>query len=160
MKSVAIILANILLIIATTSANKYVISNQKVTFHDGYLRCIQYGLDPAEVLSEADEIELEEALKPFKEIGALEGIWIFSSNTGNKTNFFWLNSNLPLFYSKFSVGQPNGVGYSCLEIYQSNTGVFFWNDLACETKLRFVCQRKQNDNMCSDNQVGTRNHQD
>ncbi|KAF7276356.1 hypothetical protein GWI33_010442, partial [Rhynchophorus ferrugineus] len=36
-------------------------------YADGYLRCHQYGLDPAEVLSESDEIELEEALKSLKE---------------------------------------------------------------------------------------------
>ncbi|XP_076269563.1 salivary C-type lectin 2-like isoform X2 [Rhynchophorus ferrugineus] len=154
MNTIEIMLASIFVYAVTTSANKYVISNQKVTFQDGYLRCHQYGLDPAEVLSESDEIELEEALKSLKEtsVDPFEGFWMFAIiyKSGNKTESFWLNSKLPLFYSKFSVGQPNGSGYNCLQIYRPNTGLFAWNDIPCDAKIRFICQRKQRGNMCSD----------
>ncbi|KAF7276355.1 hypothetical protein GWI33_010442, partial [Rhynchophorus ferrugineus] len=51
MNTIEIMLASICVYAVTTSANK----------------CHQYGLDPAEVLSESDEIELEEALKSLKE---------------------------------------------------------------------------------------------
>ncbi|KAF7263247.1 hypothetical protein GWI33_003298 [Rhynchophorus ferrugineus] len=152
MKRIVLLLASFILVIVRSSANKYVVSNQKVTFHEGYLRCLQYGLEPAEILSESDEEEIETVLKPLREIfedlvGFGEGFWIFASNLVNKTNYYWLNSKLPLFYSLFSTGQPDNADQkeNCLEIYQISTGVFGWNDCPCESKIKFICQRKKRD---------------
>ncbi|XP_076269559.1 salivary C-type lectin 2-like [Rhynchophorus ferrugineus] len=142
--------------IISTSANKYVVSNQRVTFYEAHSRCRQYGLDPAEILSENDEKEIEQALLPIKDLGIFDGFWIFASNLADKKNYYWLNSNLPLFYSAFYPGQPDNTGDKehCLELYQSTTGVFAWNDLSCDTKKRFICQRKQKINACDDNRSG------
>ncbi|XP_076271453.1 salivary C-type lectin 2-like [Rhynchophorus ferrugineus] len=147
MKRSVVLLASFVLVIAKSSVNRYVVSNQRVTFHEGYIRCLQYGLEPAEILSESDEKEIEAALEPLREIGFREGFWIFASNLPNKTNFYWLNSKLPLFYSFFSAGQPDNTDKkeNCLEIYQLSTGVFGWNDCPCESKIRFICQRKKKD---------------
>ncbi|XP_076271456.1 salivary C-type lectin 2-like [Rhynchophorus ferrugineus] len=145
MKRIVLLLASFILVIVRSSANKYVVSNQRVTFHEGYLRCLQYGLEPAEILSESDQEEIEAVLKPLREIGFGEGFWIFASNLVDKTNYYWLNSKLPLFYSLFSTGQPDNAGQkeNCLEIYQISTGVFGWNDCPCESKIKFICQRKK-----------------
>ncbi|XP_076269488.1 C-type lectin mosGCTL-7-like [Rhynchophorus ferrugineus] len=143
----------------STISTKYVVSNQKITFFEAYTRCRQYGLDPAEVLSEADERELEEALKPFNETGPYEGFWIFATDLGDKANYYWLHSNLPLFYSLFSDGEPNNVATeNCLEVFQKSSGIFSWNDCPCDLKLRFVCQRKQKvASSCGENVLITSN---
>ncbi|XP_076269492.1 perlucin-like [Rhynchophorus ferrugineus] len=158
MKLYLILFGTFLVFISTVSANKYVISNQKVTFHEGYLRCRQYGLDPAEILSESDQKELEEVLQLHKEVGVANGYWMFATNLVDKTTYYWLNSNLPLFYSAFSAGQPDNAGNreNCLEIFQHSIGVFMWNDYPCDTKLRFICQHKlkKNAKSCDENMVG------
>ncbi|KAF7274057.1 hypothetical protein GWI33_013250, partial [Rhynchophorus ferrugineus] len=137
--------ACLFLFLISVSANKYVVSNQRVTFHEAHSRCRQYGLDPAEILSESDEKEIEQALLPIKDLGTFNGFWIFASNLADTKNYYWLNSNLPLFYSTFYPGQPDNKGDKehCLEIYQATTGVFAWNDDSCDKKNRFICQRKQ-----------------
>ncbi|XP_076269574.1 C-type lectin mosGCTL-7-like isoform X1 [Rhynchophorus ferrugineus] len=101
-----ILFAYLSLFIISVCANKYVVSNQRVTFHEAHSRCRQYGLDLAEILSESDEKEIEQALLPIKDLGTFDGFWIFASNLADKKNYYWLNSNLPLFYSAFYQGQP------------------------------------------------------
>ncbi|KAF7273836.1 hypothetical protein GWI33_013467 [Rhynchophorus ferrugineus] len=148
-----ILFAYLSLFIISVCANKYVVSNQRVTFHEAHSRCRQYGLDPAEILSESDEKEIEQALLPIKDLGTFDGFWIFASKLADKKNYYWLNSNLPLFYSAFYQGQPDNTGEKehCLELYQASTGVFKWNDNSCDIKNRFICQRKQKINSCDDN---------
>ncbi|KAF7274061.1 hypothetical protein GWI33_013254 [Rhynchophorus ferrugineus] len=155
MKAGLLLLVNVLLFILDISANKYVFSNQKVTFHEAYLRCRQYGLDPAEILSEEDQKEVEEALQLHNEIDTLGGFWIFATNLADKTNYYWLNSNVPLFYSAFAPNEPNNVANkeNCLEIYQRSAGLYLWNDFPCDIKLRFLCQRKKQTKACDDNNM-------
>ncbi|XP_076269557.1 salivary C-type lectin 2-like isoform X1 [Rhynchophorus ferrugineus] len=125
-------------------SSKYLISNQKVPFHEAYLRCRQYGLDPVEITSEEEQLEVEEAIKHDKELGWENGFYIFATNLGNKISYYWLNTGRPLFYSKFGTGLPNNVGNkeNCLQIFQTTLGNFVWNDVPCEHKLRFICQHK------------------
>ncbi|KAF7273844.1 hypothetical protein GWI33_013475 [Rhynchophorus ferrugineus] len=125
-------------------SSKYLISNQKVPFHEAYLRCRQYGLDPVEITSEEEELEVEEALKHDKEFGWEKGFYLFATNLGNKISYYWLNTGRPLFYAKFGVGLPDNVGNkeNCLQIFQATLGNFLWNDVPCEQQLRFICQRK------------------
>ncbi|XP_076269575.1 salivary C-type lectin 2-like isoform X2 [Rhynchophorus ferrugineus] len=83
-------------------------------------------------------------------VGILDGFWLFAWNW---VDFYWVNSNAPLFYSAFNKGQPDNAGEKehCLELYQASTGVFAWNDNSCDIKRRFICQRKQKINSCDDN---------
>ncbi|XP_076269416.1 C-type lectin mosGCTL-7-like [Rhynchophorus ferrugineus] len=160
-----IFLANFLayLVIActcdTNKPNKYVVSNEKVTFHEAYIRCRQYGLDPAEIVSEEDQKDVEEALKFENGLDTPLGFWIFATNLGNKISYYWLHSGRPMFYSLFAAGQPNNAEKkeNCLEVYQITKSKFAWNDAPCDFNLRFICQYKQNfscSNLCDHNKVG------
>ncbi|KAF7274059.1 hypothetical protein GWI33_013252 [Rhynchophorus ferrugineus] len=162
MKLLVVFLITLFTFATTAFANKYVVSNQKVTFHEGYIRCRTYGMDPAEILSECDHKELLEALPPHKELGYINGFWIFATNILDRATFIWMKSNKPLFYSLFSITQPDVMGTkgNCLEIYQHNIGIFLWSENNCETKLRFVCQRKDHNSTssCKDNNVELKNN--
>ncbi|XP_076271398.1 collectin-10-like [Rhynchophorus ferrugineus] len=136
--------------------NKYVVSTQRVSFYEGYLRCRQYGLDPGEIVSLKDQRDVEEKLQTVRELGWEQGFWIFATNLGNKVSYYWLNSGRPIFYSLFAPGQPDNAGNkeNCLEVFQTTTGHFAWNDAPCDHKLRFICQYKQKpSDSCDDNRV-------
>ncbi|KAF7273845.1 hypothetical protein GWI33_013476 [Rhynchophorus ferrugineus] len=138
------------------TVNKYVVSTQRVSFHEAYLRCRQYGLDPGEIISEKDQQDVEEILRLSRELGWEQGFWIFATNLGNKVSYYWLNSGRPIFYSLFAPGQPDNAGNkeNCLEVFQTTTGHFAWNDAPCDYKLRFICQYKQKpSDSCDDNRV-------
>ncbi|XP_076269554.1 salivary C-type lectin 2-like isoform X1 [Rhynchophorus ferrugineus] len=129
----------------TKAQNKYVVSSEKVSFFEGYLRCRQMGLDPAEIITEQDQKDIEAALQSQNDISWELGFWIFATNLGNYVSYYWLNSGLPIFYSTFAPGQPDNSlqKESCLQIFQIKKGVFAWNDMPCDYKLRFICQHKQ-----------------
>lgn len=47
-------------------------------------------------------------------------------------------------YSNWSPGQPGNINEMCLELVHNRNEGFFWNDLSCETKLFFICERYDN----------------
>lgn len=129
---------------SNTAASKFVVSNEKVTFHEGFVRCKQNNMDPVEILSEEDERELE-AVLPDIEAGWQFGYWIFATSLVNNQTFYWLNSGRPLLYTKFNVNEPNNVlgGENCLEILNvGTTKNFKWNDVPCHNKIKFICQSR------------------
>ncbi|KAF7273147.1 hypothetical protein GWI33_014121 [Rhynchophorus ferrugineus] len=139
-----IVLTTVRIVFGCDFADKYVISNQRVTFHDAYVRCRQHGFDPVEILSEHDEKEIEAVLKNETNYGWQNAFWIFATNLGDKKNYYWLDSGKPLFYSKFAAGQPSNVEQeNCLEIWKTSSEIFEWNDAPCDTKLRFICKYRQ-----------------
>ncbi|XP_076269568.1 salivary C-type lectin 2-like [Rhynchophorus ferrugineus] len=142
---VSFVVANAVRIIFSCEyMNKYAVSNQRVSFHDAYVRCRQHGFDPVEILSEHDEKDVEALLKNETSYGWPNAFWIFATNLGDKKNFYWLDSGKPLFYSKFAPNEPNNIEHeNCLEIWKTSSGVFEWNDAPCDTKLRFICKYRE-----------------
>ncbi|XP_076269550.1 salivary C-type lectin 2-like [Rhynchophorus ferrugineus] len=126
---------------------RYVVSNQKVTFHEAYLRCRQYGLEPAEINSQEEHEAVEQVLKFESDLGWVLGYWLSGTNLGNKNSYYWLHSGRPMFYSLFAPGQPDNAGNkeNCLHVFQTTRGRWAWNDAPCDSLMRFVCQcTKQN----------------
>ncbi|XP_076269569.1 C-type lectin mosGCTL-7-like [Rhynchophorus ferrugineus] len=139
-----LLLITIRIIVSCDTNSKYMISNQRVTFHDAYVRCRQHGFDPVEILSGQDEKEIEAALKNETAYSWVNGYWIFATNLGDYTNFYWLDSGKPLLFSQFDVSEPKSFeDANCLEIYKTSPDNFLWCSAACDTKLKFICKYRE-----------------
>ncbi|KAF7273839.1 salivary C-type lectin 2-like [Rhynchophorus ferrugineus] len=126
------------------SPKKYVVSSDKAGFHTAFITCRQYGYEPAEIHSLAEQKMVEELLKNEK-LGLENGYWIFATNLDEKKAYYWLNSGRRLLYSNFSAGQPDNYNNmeNCLHVFHTTPGRFAWNDIPCNSNIRFLCQHNQ-----------------
>ena len=67
--------------------------------------------------------------------------WIGIHDITNEGTFTYESNGQPIGYKNWNYGEPNdwGSGEDCAEIYV-NTGK--WNDLSCNNKQSFVCDKK------------------
>ncbi|KAF7273837.1 hypothetical protein GWI33_013468 [Rhynchophorus ferrugineus] len=116
---------------------KLIVSKESTTFFDAYIRCLQNGFVPLEILSEEDAKAVEVALQN----ETAENWWIFATNLGNLVDYHWLNSGKPLIYSQFHPTQPNlHRTENCLVLKRSSNESNLWHDFPCDRKFNFMCK--------------------
>lgn len=66
--------------------------------------------------------------------------WIGGSSLGD-TSYYWVNNGAPFSYTNWNTGEPNNVGNmeNCATIAAGTD--LRWNDIDCNTNLRFICER-------------------
>lgn len=65
------------------------------------------------------------------------GVWIGLNDQEEEGQFKWENSNLPVTFSNWLPGEPDGREHkNCVEMLQDGT----WNDRYCWRNNPFVCE--------------------
>ncbi|KAL1399663.1 hypothetical protein pipiens_002187 [Culex pipiens pipiens] len=91
-------------------SSKYVVlSYVSVDFSGSLQTCRSYGLQPATITSQKDNIDVQDALAMSSTYGS--SYWIGATNLGRPNNYLWITSNRPIWYPNgylnWAVGQPN-----------------------------------------------------
>ncbi|KAL1399534.1 hypothetical protein pipiens_008140 [Culex pipiens pipiens] len=87
-------------------SSKYVVlSYVSVDFSGSLQTCRSYGLQPATITSQKDNIDVQDALAMSSTYGS--SYWIGATNLGRPNNYLWITSNRPIWY-------PNGLSIAIL----------------------------------------------
>ena len=99
--------------------------------------CKSHGRQLAEPTSASANSEVTELAKA----KGVSRFWIGIHDITNEGTFTYESNGQPIGYKNWNYGEPNdwGSGEDCAEIYV-NTGK--WNDLSCNNKQSFVCDKK------------------
>ncbi|XP_018577179.1 macrophage mannose receptor 1-like [Anoplophora glabripennis] len=87
------------------------------------------------------ETENKELHKYARDTLAAGNFWSsgFKFNTGKK--LAWLSTGRTMEYTNWLPGQPGNINELCVELVHKRNEGLFWNDLNCDVKLFFICER-------------------
>lgn len=113
----------------------YLMCNVLKTWTEARDFCVAQGLD---LLTVTDAAENNAVGAAASAAFANNSWWIGLNDTGAENDFVWAG-NQGVSYLNFNAGEPNNAGNEdCIE--QSPASPYKWNDLACASPRRFVCE--------------------
>ncbi|XP_005109938.1 hepatic lectin [Aplysia californica] len=90
-----------------------------------------------------DHASLEYVNRLFARSG--NSLWVGASDQGQEGNWIWVMSKKPLVVEDWRLDQPDNYkgNEHCLQIKEDSGK--YWNDLACNTTLGYLCQKDMDD---------------
>ncbi|XP_030751176.1 perlucin-like [Sitophilus oryzae] len=143
-KAILILLYSYYVCACIMPVKEYVVFPESLGFFDAYINCKQNKLEPAEVHTEEEEIQLESALeRAGAKAGWQNAYWIFGIKLKNKPFFYWMDSGVRVTYDKYWPGEPTNYNGTedCLDIFKNDNGNFGWNDVPCNLHFKYICQK-------------------
>ncbi|XP_030760126.1 C-type Lectin CRL-like [Sitophilus oryzae] len=131
------------------STTSYSIGNSEEEFLRAFVLCKENGMELATITSEEEQVALEKYMKgPDNDevgTGANNRFWLGGTRLGsrNKNEFLWLTTGQHFHYTNWHPNQPDNYDNKeeCLQLAYYSNDKYLWNDMRCDLKMKYVCQR-------------------
>ncbi|KAF7274814.1 hypothetical protein GWI33_012516 [Rhynchophorus ferrugineus] len=137
------------IIVQNCGCEKYIVVKEPVSWFQALINCKNAGMELASVNSEEESKALDKYLT---DNGYIYGYWLAGTNLGDGS-YYWATTGRKVIYTNWLSGQPdnaimeynNKEGEHCIQLGMPTYSLKpnGWNDLGCECKLSYICQKEE-----------------